>query len=64
MPSSLRLPRAALVAAAALLALSAAGIVAASGSALPAGQKHEASASFVAGTQLPTLAFEKTLPAE
>ncbi len=64
MLSSLRSPRAALVAAAALLALSAAGIASASASVLPAGQEHQASSSFVAGTQLPTLALEEPLPAE
>ncbi len=63
MLSTARLPRTALLVAAALLALSAAGIASASASVLPAGRERTSSSSFVAGTQLPTLALEET-PAE
>ena len=63
MPSTMRLPRTALLVAAALLALSAAGIASASASVLPAEPERTSSSSFVAGTQLPTLAFEE-FPAE
>ncbi|BDZ46598.1 hypothetical protein [Naasia aerilata] len=63
MLNTLRFPRTALLATAALVALSAAGISIASAPVLPAGADTASSTSDLAGYQLPTLALDEA-PAE
>ena len=55
----LRFPRTVLLATAALLALSAAGVSIASAPVLPAGTETASSTSELAGYQLPTLALDE-----
>ena len=59
MLSSLRFPRTVLVVAAALLALSAAGISVATAPVLPAGADSASSSTDLSGLQLPTLSLDE-----